>query len=219
MHLRVITQSGRVSRQAKKNSDAFIKSLNNKQFEQALLKAITPVLVKAPDTRTEFDLMVLKQFEDCIQKRQSDLDLEIQAITPKKEECDAAVNECSSKHEAASVQANEQKACIAEAAGAVTVAEGSLKDARKALRELAPDMKESLANSKSAASRLSEFKEVPLAVFIELRDRTTPVPELIAPEEEEEQKDEDVVEAPASEPAEKPVEPAETVEKPVEAVA
>jgi chromosome segregation ATPase len=192
----------------KKSSDAFIKSLGNQQFEQALLKAITHVLVKAPDTRTEFDLMVLKQFEDSVQKQQSDLDSAIQGVAPKKEQCDAAVKECASKHEAASAQATEKKACIAEAASAVTAAELGLKEAKKSLRELNPDIKESQSNLKSAASASSDFKEGPLALFIELRDRTTPPPDPIIPDEEN--KDEDV------EPAKVPVEQAE---KPVEAVA
>lgn len=192
----------------KKNSDAFIKSLGTQQFEQALLKAITHVLVKVPDTRTEFDLMVLKQFEDSVQKQQSDLDVEIQGIAPKKEQCDAAVKDCASKHEAASAQATEKKACIAEAASAVAAAELGLKEARKSLRELNPDIKESQSNLKSAALALSTFKEGPLALFIELRDRTTPPPEPTIPDEES--KDEDV------EPAKVPEEQAE---KPVEAVA
>merc|ERR1712187_840726 len=122
------------------------------------------------------------------------------------------VKECASTHEAASVQATEKKACIVEAGSAGSAAELSLKEARKSLRELNPDIKESQSNLKSAASALSEFKEGPLALFIEWRDRTTPPPDPVIPDEED--KDEDVPACDDEEPAKVPV---EQTEKPVEA--
>lgn len=162
----------------KKEANAFVKLVKSKsKFEQILLQSLVPTLLVAPESRTEFDKLVLHHFQKAVEKdiaAQADI---LSAAEETKAKHAESVREAQVALDTAKAAAEAGTVAAAEAVAAVKQGNVDLKAARASLREHGPSVKAASADFKNTESVLEEFKSGPLAAFIDLRDRAPEEPE------------------------------------------
>lgn len=154
------------------------------KLDPALIECLPSALVKKPDVRGTFDVLVLRQLEEAVEKHLAELASKIEAAAPAKE---ARAGEVKAAEFVIYTTGEKAKASVA----ALAEAEANLKrdnririDAKKELVRLMAECKASEAASKRAAASLKDFQERILVAFGELRDRTTPPVEVESEEPE-----------------------------------
>jgi len=167
----------------KKDVDALMKLLKKHKFEGSLLQTLSPVLIKEPATRTEFDNLVLRNLEETVAQQIAAQTKIIDDATPRQQQLAAETAAAEAVLSTAQAAAETSEISLQSADAAVNQGEVALKGAKKSLKAFGPAAKEAAHAVKQANSAVEDFSSETWAVFEELRDRCAPVelPEVVEP--------------------------------------
>jgi chromosome segregation ATPase len=158
------------------------------EIDSSMMSAVSLALAKAPETRGEFDAKVIKELEDKVTSRMTELTDVMQKGAPAKAALEAEVKaaevalEAAKSHQLSSAYAYDKAAKEAEAA------DEAFKASKKALAESTKSMKKAAQDYDNAQALYELFCDGPMKDFESLCERLAPppVPEPTAEPEETE---------------------------------
>lgn len=182
-YLRPLTEGLEDEAQARALCDTLLQRLGALGLDASVLAAVPGAVTKAPAARGPFDTMVLSQLTGELQKRLGDLETELNAAEATKAGSAAAIG--AAEKEFMDARARQLTSANAYKAANTAHEDGlaALLEAKKNLRALGTAQRKTAQEDFHATKRLQNFRDGPLAAFLELRDHVAPPP---APEPEAE---------------------------------
>jgi chromosome segregation ATPase len=151
-------------------------------FDKSMVASLRSCLLKATDTRGEFDNMVVNAFQEQLQKRIATVEGTLETGAAEKVTRDAKVEAASAAVAAAEGADASAKGELEKARQEVKDAEATHKDAAQSAKQFASDMKAKIDEVNTARKRVMRLEKGPLAAFAELENLGVPPPEPPAPE-------------------------------------
>eukprot|EP00933_Yihiella_yeosuensis_P073569 TRINITY_DN82283_c0_g1_i1.p1 TRINITY_DN82283_c0_g1~~TRINITY_DN82283_c0_g1_i1.p1 ORF type:complete len:387 (+),score=152.30 TRINITY_DN82283_c0_g1_i1:127-1287(+) len=161
----------------KRQLQALAKQLHASSLEDSLIEAVELPLNKKPDTRGNFDKVVLEQVDTQIAEKLAALTSKLAAEAPAREARAAEVKAAQDNYDAckaASDTAAEELKCAKEAEAAAKTALAAAKESSKNHTQ---ELLDAASHLDSARKNLENFRSGVLVAFEELLGRTAPVPE------------------------------------------
>jgi len=189
--------SWKTAEASSESADDFATLMKRHGFEAGLIDSLPLVLVKSPSARTDFTLMVMRQFEAAVDKRLAELAEKQSSGEAVQVERQQAVNAAAECAKSAAAEVDTAMAVAQEAQASSKSGEVALKDAKKAVKELASATREAQVAEKAAAAASTAFEQGPLTAFRQLQ----------APRAAPETEDQRVPQADECQAAEPPQEP------------
>jgi len=146
-------------------------------YEVELIKAVTSAFAKVPDSRGQFDKMVVTQFEEQMDKTLAGLSTTLAQGEPAKQERAAKVASAQSSLEAATVADEACSQALSDARHAETEAQQALDASKKEVAAFFPGLEKTGARLDALKTELTEFSENAMANFKELEAHAPPPPE------------------------------------------
>jgi len=146
-------------------------------YDSELIKALTCAFAKAPDTRGTFDLLVISQFEDQMDKSLAGLTAIVAQGEPGKHERAAKVSSAKSSLDVSQVADDACCQALVDARNAEHEAQKELDSCKKDIADFAPNLGKTKTRCDFLKTALTDFSEKPLAAFKELEVRAVPPPQ------------------------------------------
>lgn len=152
------------------------------KFDSSMLTSLPSAILKRPDQRGSFDVLVISQAAEELQKHVAGLEQVLAAGAPPKQQRADKVAQTSAASEAAVAAAQAAKDALKAAQGEEKEAEQAKKAAAKAVQSFMPEMKQVASGLDELKTELDAMKDGPVTAFLALLERTEIVPEAPAAE-------------------------------------
>jgi len=146
-------------------------------YDSELIKALASAFAKAPDTRGTFDLLVISQFEDQMDKSLAGLTATLAQGEPGKHQRAAHVFSAKSSLDVSQVADDACCQALVDARNAENEAQKELDACKKEIADFAPNLGTTKTRCEVLKSALTDFSEKSLATFKELEARAVPPPQ------------------------------------------
>jgi chromosome segregation ATPase len=150
-------------------------------IDSTMLSTLPHTLKKNKAARGEFDAVILAQFSEALKKIIAEQAVGVDAAAPASAQRQGAVDTAKNAKDAAEEGLKAKEAALSEAREAAKGKQADAKSAKAADHNYIRDMKAIMDGFDDAKKDLEEFKNGPLQLFVELRDKVTPPPEPEAP--------------------------------------
>eukprot|EP00927_Polykrikos_kofoidii_P028888 TRINITY_DN25089_c0_g1_i1.p1 TRINITY_DN25089_c0_g1~~TRINITY_DN25089_c0_g1_i1.p1 ORF type:complete len:392 (-),score=104.69 TRINITY_DN25089_c0_g1_i1:102-1277(-) len=155
---------------------ALIKYLTGEKFELSLLNALPAALLKEVGKRGAFDAMVLQSLEDSFATRVAKFEELIRDAEPTRVVLDDVVTRAKAALEVAREAKIQRDTDLIAAQAADAEASEARTKMAKALSDLEPEIRAVSMAVIEADAELTGFREGPLLAFLQLKERSTPLP-------------------------------------------
>jgi OOP family OmpA-OmpF porin len=175
-HFTKLMTEGSSAEDGKKHLSALEKLATEYEFDKSMVASLGSGLLKAPDTRGDFDKMVLSAFEAQLQKHVADAASTLAAGQPAKEARDSKVEAAKATLQAATEAEEAKKKELEGSAQEVKDADAALKEAAKSVKQYASDMKAKVDACATCKKRVGSLAKGALAAYAELQTLAVPAP-------------------------------------------
>merc|ERR1719469_661088 len=151
---------------------AFTSFMKKHDFEAGLVQSLPLVLVKSPAERSEFTLMVMRQFEVATEQMIAGLTEKQSSTTASLAEKAESVPAAEASLESADAELSSAQVALQDARGLVKQGEVAVKEGKRALKAVVSSIKEAQTTKKAVSATSMNFQEGPMATFEELDQRS-----------------------------------------------
>jgi len=158
----------------REEAHAFASFMTKHDFEAGLVQSLPLVLVKSPAERSEFTLMVMRQFEVAMEKTIAGLAEKQASTTASRAEKAGSMAAAEASQESADAELSSAQVALQDARALVKQGEVAVKEAKRAFKDAVSLVKDAQSVEKAASATSTDFQEGPMAVFNELEHRSAP---------------------------------------------
>merc|ERR1719469_686908 len=151
---------------------AFTSFMKKHDFEAGPVQSLPLVLVKSPAERSEFTLMVMRQFEVAMEKTIAGLAEKQASTTASRAEKAGSMAAAEASQESADAELSSAQVALQDARALVKQGEVAVKEAKRAFKDAVSLVKDAQTMEKAASATSTDFQEGPMAVFNELEQRS-----------------------------------------------
>jgi len=154
-------------------------------IDSTMLSSLPLAINKHESARSQFDVVILNQFNDALKKVLEEQSTAVAAQEPARAERQGVVDTAKSTRDAAAAGLDAREEALSNAKTAAKNAAAAVTNAEKAIKNYITDMKVIMDGFDAAKVDLKDFQEGVLTQFNELKDLVAPPPEpeIQAPDE------------------------------------
>lgn len=167
---------------ANKNAKELMLMGKNYGFDESLLIGLPGALSKKPTDRSTFDTMVLSAFESQIMTKIAEAETSMSEEMPGREARAAVVSSARSAFEAVKERHTATLAELAAAQVRLKEGEGEVRESQRQVQSFGQEVQQLMRAKEDAESKLTAFRNGPLAMFEDLRGGSVDSHAVIVPE-------------------------------------